>query len=582
MTTILTAPEHNLHQQVEESIRIKYAFEQEQLSPEQMLHELRVYQIELEMQNEELRRTQLQLLSERERYFTLYDLAPTGYCTTDEKGTITEANLTASTLLGVARTMLVRQRFSHFVLPEDQDINYNCIRKLGRTGKPQTCELRMLRADGTIFWAHLVVTSSKDSNGDAIRYIALNDITDRKRSEDELLQAKADAEAASVAKSRFLATMSHEIRTPMNGVIGMIEVLQHSRLTTEQNEFAEAAKQSGIELVRLLNDILDLSKIEADKIEFESSDFSLQTIISDMVNLLTLAAREKGLKLEASIAADVPRALTGDAGRLRQVISNLVSNAIKFTRSGTVSLQITKESESEQAAVIRFVIKDTGIGIAANKLEHIFEPFTQGDSSTTRIHGGSGLGLTICRKLVGLFGGSIGVESVEGEGATFWFTAVFGKQAEAGMSKVVTPASSAQLALHLPSHSTIRATRILLAEDDPNARRIVPRLMKSYGYQVDVACDGIETLKALESSDYELVIMDCDMPGLNGYEATAVIRDPSSNVRRHDIPIIALTGNAMKQDRDLCLSKGMNDHLPKPLILEELLTKLDIWLRKQG
>lgn len=404
------------------------------------------------------------------------------------------------------------------------------------------------------------------------------DITERKKMEVEFRQAKVVAEAANTAKSRFLDTMSHEIRTLMNVAIGVIQLLQHSELTPEQREYTEIAKNSGIKLVQLLNDILDLSKIEADKLELELSDFDLQTVISDAIALMSLQAREKALQLTSSIDNDVPTALTGDAGRLHQIIINLVNNAIKFTLSGSITLHIEKETEDDRSTTLRFLISDSGIGIATDKLEQIFAPFTQADSSTTRTYGGSGLGLSICKRLVELMGGSIGVESVEGEGTTFWFTVMMEKQIEGRPIRVEagnTPSSCAG-----KGSFSANGIRILLTEDEPNVQKIFPRLLKPHGYLVDVAVDGKEALQALENNDYALVLMDCMMPGMNGYEVTAVIRDPASAVRRHDIPIIALTGNAMKQDRDECIAAGMDDHLPKPLLLPDLLAMLEKWLRK--
>ncbi len=526
----------------------------------------------------------------------------------DAEGRYTFLNLAWEQVFGYELDEMLGKKFTDFQTPEDAERDQIKFNELLLGNSIDAFETRHVGKYGNEIDLVFNALFMTDENGIIIGTSGTAyDITNRKRAEEELLQAKALAETANIAKSQFLATMSHEIRTPMNGVIGMIELLQHTELTPVQREYAESAKNSGIQLVHLLNDILDLSKIEADRIDLEESEFDLRSVISSAVKLLSLKARENRVIFTSSIAADVPSVLKGDARRLRQIVSNLVSNAIKFTTNGSIQLHVRKVGEDENSVTLSILVRDSGIGIAADKLEHIFEPFTQADSSTTRRYGGTGLGLAICKRLAELMGGMVTVESDEGKGSSFWLTVPLGKLAQStpellppvagndrGGDSIDCGVSACSIdqfhpqpdlpfmslrTLEMEGGTDSNAIRLLLTEDDPNAQKIVPKLLRSYGYQVDVACNGKEALQALEINDYELVLMDCMMPEMNGYQVTAIIRDPSSSVRRHDIPVIAITGNAMKQDRDRCIAAGMNDHLPKPLLLPDLLVMLEKWLK---
>ncbi|MCS6853641.1 MAG: ATP-binding protein [Elioraea sp.] len=430
---------------------------------------------------------------------------------------------------------------------------------------PITVELLNYRKDGTRFWNELHIAPVFDRDGALTAFIGIqHDVTARKKAEAGRERARRLAERANRTKSDFLAAMSHEIRTPMNGVMGTLALLLETELDAEQRAYAETARQCGKDLLAIINDILDISRIEAGKLVIEQVAFRLAEVVRAVLDLAAAAAAEKGLKLEARIAPDVPDTVIGDPLRLKQVLTNLVDNAVKFTAVGGVTVTIDRLSDRDGLA---FAVTDTGIGIPASVQKRLFSRFAQADPSITRRFGGSGLGLTICRRLVSLMGGEIGLDSEPGRGSTFRFVLPLRAAEGAG------PAPERVLPDPSPPKPPAARGRVLIAEDSRTNQLVAAAMLRRAGWRVDIVSDGREAVRRAAETDYALILMDVQMPELDGLAAARRIRAlPGA---RGQVPILAVSGATTEADRRACAAAGMNGFLPKPIDRTTLLDAVE-------
>ena len=666
-----------------------------------------------------------------QKYRSIFENAVMGIFQTSPKGLILEANPALARILGYGSPRELIEAITDlssqlYVNPEDRITFQRALREKGHL---EGFETEYYMKDRTIVSVSLNALTIKDVDGKVAYYEGtVEDITVRKRAELELRETNrrleeatiranemaARAEMGNVAKGEFLANMSHEIRTPMNGVIGMTGLLLDTDLNAEQRRYAETVQVSGESLLAIINDILDFSKIEAGRLGLEILDFDLRALVEDFVAMMALRVQEKGLELICGVGPEVPALVRGDPGRLRQVLTNLTGNALKFTHKGEIVVRTSLVSETESDVVVRFSIKDSGIGIPADKQGMLFQKFTQADASTTRKYGGTGLGLAISKQLSELMGGEIGLESREGSGSEFFFTTRLGKQPEQQGRDAATPppefrgthvlvvddnatsrevltmllrawgmrpeeAPDGSAALHLlraareaddpfriavldrqmpgmdgldlaraiRADETLKGTilvllasmgqridgrameeigfsahlsrpvrqselfgslsaaltgtgimkqeqpavtrhavreirwrgaRILLAEDNITNQQVAAGILRKLGLRTDAVANGREAIEALESLPYDLVLMDVQMPVMDGFAATERIRDRNSAVRNHHIPIIAMTAHVMQGDREKCLQSGMNDYISKPVSPLTLAEVLERWL----
>ncbi len=500
------------------------------------------------------------LVESKEIFKVVFENSPTAITVTDRDERITAWNPMAEKMLGMTRKELFNKPVKDLYPAEEwtrmRALN---IRKTGMLSDIATC---VICKDGTKLAVNASISVLKDKNGQIMGAIGiLHDMSRQKSVEEELLQAKLVAEEANTAKSVFLAKMSHEVRTPMNAVIGMLDLTLDTELNEEQRDNLKVAKDSADNLLSLINDILDLSRAEAGKVVIEEVEVNVVDIVKNVCKGLAVLARNKGIDVVWEIDARIPRLMIGDPVRLRQVLINIVSNAVKFTHKGKVQVNVKMESLSDKDCIVIFEVIDQGIGIPKKNVANIFDVFTDAHNTTARRYGGTGLGLAICKKLTEMMRGSLTVDSVEGQGSTFTFKIIFTvrpglllKHSGSGSKVEVTDA--------LPEE--VKNLRILLAEDNMVNQRIAVKTLERFGWKVTAVANGQEVLDILTKESFDVILMDDQMPILTGVEATQVLRREEKQTGMH-VPIIAMTANAMAGDRERYLATGMDGYVSKPI-----------------
>ncbi len=516
---------------------------------------------------------------------SLIEANPDPLATIAVDGTITGVNSATEMITGYTRRDLIGTNCSDY-FTEPEMIRAGC-QKAFRVGQLRDVELELKHRNGNVTPVLFNASVYRDGSGEVVGVIvSARDIYRIKQVEEELrahrgrlevlvdkrtaqlVEARDQAEAANKAKSTFLANMSHEIRTPMNGIIGMTELLRSTELNTEQQEWLDCIDHATNNLLQIINDVLDLSKIEAGKLELEDISFNLAATLSEALSVQKIAIRKKGLTLRQEIAANIPELLMGDPSRLKQIVLNLVSNAIKFTEAGEIKLSVSLKKQSSHNLWLQFAVADSGIGMPPTVLEQLFTPFCQGDASATRKYGGTGLGLAICKHLAELMGGVIRAESKEGTGSIFYFELPFTID-----ESQLSPALPAQQKPTFPTADGLRPLHLLLADDNDMNRVATSQLLKRRGHTVDCAENGKQAVDMSAATLYDAILMDVQMPEMDGVEATRIIRQRESGSGEHNM-LIALTANALSGDRELFLDQGFDGYVAKPIRVDALIDEL--------
>jgi PAS domain S-box-containing protein len=484
------------------------------------------------------------------------------------EGVIETWNPAAEQLFGYSARE-ARGKHVSILAPEGHRAQQESLREaLRQGGEVKTIETVRVARNGELLDVKIALTPLLDATGLNTGSVAvIRDVRKEHKLASALVEAKNSAEESNAEKSQFLANMSHEIRTPLNGVIGMIQLLQDTDLSEEQLDFVDTLGTSSDALLAVINDILDYSKIEGGHVALEKVTFDPRQLVRETAAAFAGSVRRKGITLSLASDQNVPAALSADPHRIRQVLSNLIGNAVKFTERGGIEVSVRLVQEDNQSHRILFRVSDTGIGMNEDAIGGIFRPFVQADGSTTRNFGGTGLGLAISKSLVERMGGDLGVESTPGAGSTFSFSIACERVSMQSRKDGSDPAGK--------SPRPAGAGRILVAEDNIINQKVIRALLTKSGYRVDVVPNGIEALEACETGVYDLVLMDCQMPEMGGFEATRRLRERETSNR---LPVVALTAGALKGDREKCLAAGMDDYLPKPIVWDDLAVKLAQWI----
>jgi PAS domain S-box-containing protein len=547
-----------------------------QHADDRLIYELRVHQIELEMQNDELLRSESDLEAARERYQLLFDRAPIAYLVLSPEGVIREMNDAAARMFGSSGKVLVGKPIVVFIAPAFHTPLFEHLKAVfnNSEGKPQNppLEFEIAARDGSRRWGRAESRFEVNRAGEHQCLMAITDITERRLMEDDLRVAKEEAVAANAAKSTFLANMSHEIRTPMNGVLALTELVLDTELDAEQREYLQKVYSSARSLLAIIDDVLDLSKIEANKLAIDTETFDTDELLGAMRDLFQQLADAKSVELHIERSDAVPRLLQGDRNRTRQILVNLVSNAVKFTEEGSVSIRA--RADDARAEVI-FEVADTGPGIDQADRERIFESFTQADGSLSRRYGGTGLGLSISRQLARRLGGNLTFESSPGTGSLFRLSLplVEGTPGDGGGEALPQQRTTGQTEEEAAGHSAERR-RILVAEDNAINALVLRKILEKSGYVVETVRSGTSVIEQLKERSFDAVLMDISMPGMDGIAATREIRGGGAAVENQSIPIVAITAHAMKGDQERFVEAGMDGYIAKPFTQDTVLARI--------